>query len=307
MNTFILLLTIFTIIFLINNHNYKKTTYYKDTHNSYLATLLDKGRYGEFLTYRELRNYESAGGKFLFNCYLPKDNGETTEVDVILINDHGIFVFESKNYSGWIFGNEKSKTWTQTLPQGKGKSHKEHFLNPIMQNKLHIKWLKSILGEDIAVHSIIVFSERCTLKKIECTSPNIYVIKRNTINHLINKICSSQLKVLTEAEIANIYTTLYPYTQVEDSTKDKHIADIKEKTNISKAAIEPIDNPQKITAFSKPPIPANDNTQADTPVNRICPKCNSPLVLRTTKKGAHAGEQFYGCSRFPKCRYHENL
>ncbi|WP_243134510.1 topoisomerase DNA-binding C4 zinc finger domain-containing protein [Enterocloster asparagiformis] len=145
------------------------------------------------------------------------------------------------------------------------------------------------------------------MKKVECTSPNIYVIKRNTINHLINKICSSQLKVLTEAEIANIYTTLYPYTQVEDSTKDKHIADIKEKTNIPKAAIEPIDNPQKIIAFSKPSIPANDNTQADTPVNRICPKCTSPLVLRTTKKGAHAGEQFYGCSRFPKCRYHENL
>ena len=82
---------------------------------------------------------------------------------------------------------------------------------------------------------------------------------------MINKICSSQLKVLTEAEIANIYTTLYPYTQVEDSVKDKHIADIKEKTNIPKAAIEPIDNPQKIIAFSKPSIPANDNTQADTP------------------------------------------
>lgn len=69
-------------------------------------------------------------------------------VIILLINNHGVFVFESKNYSGWIFGNERSKTWTQTLPQGKGKSHKEHFLNPIMQNKLHIKWIKSLIGEN---------------------------------------------------------------------------------------------------------------------------------------------------------------
>ena len=36
---------------------------------------------------------------------------------------------------------------------------------------------------------------------------------------------------------------------------------------------------------------------------KICPRCGSELVLRTAKRGAHAGEQFYGCSSFPKCRY----
>ena len=35
---------------------------------------------------------------------------------------------------------------------------------------------------------------------------------------------------------------------------------------------------------------------------KICPKCGSEMVLRTAKKGAHAGEQFWGCSRFPDCR-----
>ena len=35
----------------------------------------------------------------------------------------------------------------------------------------------------------------------------------------------------------------------------------------------------------------------------VCPRCGAKLVLRTAKKGANAGEQFYGCSRFPKCRY----
>ena len=34
-----------------------------------------------------------------------------------------------------------------------------------------------------------------------------------------------------------------------------------------------------------------------------CPKCSSPLVLRTAKSGANAGSQFYGCSKYPACRY----
>ena len=35
----------------------------------------------------------------------------------------------------------------------------------------------------------------------------------------------------------------------------------------------------------------------------FCPKCGGELVVRTAKKGPHAGEQFYGCSNFPNCRY----
>lgn len=98
----------------------------------------------------------------MFNTYLPKgENGETTEIDVIMICYQGIFVFESKNYSGWIFGNEKYKTWTQTLPQGKGrKAKKEKFLNPIMQNKLHIECLQEVLGDDlenVPIFSVVVF------------------------------------------------------------------------------------------------------------------------------------------------------
>jgi hypothetical protein len=33
-----------------------------------------------------------------------------------------------------------------------------------------------------------------------------------------------------------------------------------------------------------------------------CPKCGADTVLRTAVKGAHKGEQFYGCSQFPRCR-----
>jgi len=33
-----------------------------------------------------------------------------------------------------------------------------------------------------------------------------------------------------------------------------------------------------------------------------CPTCNQPMVLRTARRGANAGEKFWGCSNYPKCR-----
>lgn len=33
-----------------------------------------------------------------------------------------------------------------------------------------------------------------------------------------------------------------------------------------------------------------------------CPKCNAPMVKRKAKRGPNAGNEFWGCSKFPKCR-----
>ena len=101
------------------------------------------GKHGEKLTERKLMFVQLFGrkGKVLKNVYLPKENGETSEVDIIFITQKGIFVFESKNYSGWIFGDEKGKTWTAMLPN----KQKNQFYNPIMQNRTHL-----ILSEEMA-------------------------------------------------------------------------------------------------------------------------------------------------------------
>lgn len=40
---------------------------------------------------------------------------------------------------------------------------------------------------------------------------------------------------------------------------------------------------------------------------QICPRCGSKLILRIAKKGDNAGNQFLGCSGFPKCRYIKNV
>lgn len=219
---FILILIIIVILNVIKAYFFNKTTYHLITKNTYLSTRFNIGKYGEYLIYKHLRKYEEHDGKFLFNLYLPKENKETTEIDVLLISRKGIFVFESKNYSGWIFGDDKSKIWTQTLPQGKGKSKKIKFFNPVFQNNVHIKYLKSIIDKDVPIYSMITFSDRCTLKKVTISTPNAFVYNRNRVVRVINGITQNQTDVLTNDEIEKLYNVLYPYSQVSNDIKEAH-------------------------------------------------------------------------------------
>lgn len=287
------------IVYAINVWLYKKTDYYQVTGYSYLSMRLDLGKYGEYLTYRCLRPYENKGAKFLFNCYLPRDNGDTTEIDVLMIYKSGLYVFESKNYSGWIFGNERGKTWTQTLPQGR-RSHKEHFLNPVMQNKLHIKWLKSLLqDESIPIHSVIVFSERCTLKKVDISSQDVAVIKRDRVNKTVSIIDSKTTTMLTSDRVTELYEKLYPYSQTSMDVRQAHIDSINSRVRQN--------DQEKEVISDQPDIENNVEMISETEDQILCPRCGAPLVLRMAKKGKNAGRNFYGCSSFPKCRYIQNI
>ena len=87
---------------------FQKSNYKQASGNTFVKTLLDKGNYGEFLTFIQLEKLNSSI-KLLTNLYLPKSDGSTTEIDSLMLSETGLYVFESKNYSGWIFGDEKVK------------------------------------------------------------------------------------------------------------------------------------------------------------------------------------------------------
>ncbi len=230
------------------------------------------GRYGERLTHRELRLVQLFGrkGKVIRNLYLPKDNGETSEIDLVFITQKGIFVFESKNYSGWVFGDENGKNWTAMLPN----KQKNYFYNPIKQNNTHLKWMRYFVGDNVPLFSIIVFSNRCELKKVTVESKDVKVIKRDWVYSTVRDIWDANEDALTDDKVEELYTSLKELSNVDNETKEKHIEDINKRLDVN----EILDK-------------------------KICPRCGSELVLRTAKRGAYAGEQFYGCSSFPKCRY----
>jgi restriction system protein len=43
-------------------------------------------------------------------------------------------------------------------------------------------------------------------------------------------------------------------------------------------------------------------SQKPKALSKTCPRCGKQMVLRTAKKGKHAGEKFWGCTGFPDCR-----
>lgn len=273
--------------------------------------VFDKGLLGEYAIYKKLKHLEKEGTKFLFNVYLPKEDEETTEIDVLMISKNGIYVFESKNYSGWIFGNEKQKYWTQTLPRGRGSSLKTKFLNPIIQNKGHIKYLKNVVGVDIDVRSIIVFSERCTFKDLTLKSEDIKVINRYDLTYVIEDLLKYIPEVRLEQKMVDeIYEKLYPYTQVSEEIKKKHIENIrKSHDDVKKETSNTVETHQSIKENSDTisKLEKIESTN-DSPeiAEEICPKCGGKLVKRMAKTGKYAGNYFMGCTNYPKCRYIKN-
>ena len=190
------------------------------------------GRYGEKLTARELKwvNLFGRKGKTLRNIYIPKGNGQTSEIDLIYITQKGIFVFESKNYSGWIFGDENARYWTAMLPN----RQKNRFYNPIKQNRTHMKWLRQCVGPDIPLHSIIVFSARCELKKVTVETPEIKVIKRDRTYATVRSIWEQAPDALPQEKVTELYEHLKGFTNVDPAIKNAHIE------NIEKNYIAPI-------------------------------------------------------------------
>ena len=89
----------------------------------------------------------------LNNVTLPTTGG-TTQIDHVLVADTGIFVIETKHYSGWIFGNPKDSQWTQSIYR-----HKSRFQNPLRQNYAHIVALQGLFDlPENNFYSVVVFT-----------------------------------------------------------------------------------------------------------------------------------------------------
>ena len=212
---------------IINKEKYDYSDYKKESGNPYLKVISDKGLQGEYLTFDILNKIEGQH-RICANAYLPKENGETTEVDLILIHETGIYVIESKNYSGWIFGYEDSVNWMEIFPNG----HKQQFYNPIWQNNTHVTYLtKSLQIDRRYVKSIIVFNDICTIKKMNVSSQNIAVITRDQLKELIERCSYDTPTVFSNDEIIQIYRKLKKYTLVSKEVKQRHIEYVEAKKN----------------------------------------------------------------------------
>lgn len=111
---------------------------------------------GELALLRTLNSRFTAPDYHLLNhVTLRLKNGDTTQIDHILVSRFGVFVIETKDYSGWIFANSADRQWTQVLYRAKFR-----FQNPIRQNHLHVSAVRELLDflPAEAVFSAVVFT-----------------------------------------------------------------------------------------------------------------------------------------------------
>lgn len=227
---------------------------------AFFRTPWGKGIIGEFLVNTATRlKLDKNKYHLIKNVTLPTEDG-TTQIDHIIVSEYGIFVVETKNMKGWIFGDEKQKFWTQKIYK-----HTNKFQNPLHQNYKHIKTIQDALNLDQdKIFSVIVFTGD---SKFKTKMPENV---RQGIGY-IDYIKSKTEKFIPKSEVAQIIS------QIESGRLSKSFKTHREHVKHVKDIIDK--------------------------KSRLCPKCGSELVLRTAKKGANAGNQFYGCSNYPKCRY----
>lgn len=114
-----------------------------------------KGWFGEILVCQGLNRLDPQLYRHYHDLYLPRPDGQgTTQLDHVVVSPFGIFVIETKNYKGWIFGSEKQRQWTQQICLTK-----HRFQNPLHQNHLHVKALMALLGmPENTFHSLVFFT-----------------------------------------------------------------------------------------------------------------------------------------------------
>lgn len=171
------------------------------------------GEDGEKLVRRVL-GVSVDGEKQVFNDYKFLANGNSVQIDHIYINKNGIFVIETKNYQGTIYGNEEQQEWIQVLANG---NVKNRFYNPIKQNNSHIYKLQKFLPKNIDIISIVVFIE-ADIKNVNSNN----VCNLDELKEILNLDYG---KTITPQQINYVANILRRY-QNNNITEEEHINNI---------------------------------------------------------------------------------
>ncbi|MFI8555006.1 NERD domain-containing protein [Psychrobacter sp. NPDC077938] len=192
---------------------------------------------------------------------LPRANGGSTQIDHIIVSVYGIFVIETKNYKGWIYGSENQRQWTQVFQNGS----KFKFQNPLRQNYLHIKTLADLLGLELSYfHSMIAFIGECELKTRDELPEHVLT------SGMVSYVKKKQDKILTEDEVASIVEQINSNRFSKSwRTNRQHKAYLKDKHS----------NPSQYTN-KQPSGNANDKPIAKV-ANKPIPE---PIVKETAKR-----------------------
>lgn len=173
-----------------------------------------KGYYGEYLVFTDLYKNIQGNCKILMNLNIPTEKNKTTEIDLLMIHETGIYVFEIKHYKGTIYGKDTDDIWTQYFRTTKN----SHFKNPVLQNAYHINAI-SKLYPNIPIKSVIVFTNNESTIKVTQENKNTDICTLNNLYISLERRFNESLKSYSLEEIDNIFNELSKYSQIQEPIK----------------------------------------------------------------------------------------
>lgn len=149
--------------------------------------------------------------RILADCYFPKvdpklgvrkvaTKSDLAQVDCMVIDESGVYVFESKDYVGWIFAHGDRVHWTQISNYGKNKNQ---FYSPIRQNEAHIAAIRTIVGKQVPIYSVAVFGRETELKVVEDLPERCVVCRQGEVRQIMARM--RQEKWMTTGQADELY------------------------------------------------------------------------------------------------------
>lgn len=190
-----------------------------------------KGFLGERSVNNTLKKLSKKGqGKLLKNINLLKKDGQSTQIDQIYINRSGIFVIETKNYSGELIGKETDKKWTQKIGDKTFPAN-----NFARQNAGHIEALRPILSKypSLPIYSVVCFNPSCDTK---LSLTKTILTNYNTISNAIK--IRSRRTFISENELDELQKAIKQESGRNQSVEKTHVARVKLQRSYDKRAMQ---------------------------------------------------------------------
>lgn len=247
----------------------------------------------------------------LHDLCLVDPDGNSAQIDFLVITPYVRVFIECKNLFGDIEINNKGE-FIRTIEYG-NKKNKEGLYSPITQNERHMLVFKNCISKDKN------FILRAGIDKLFDHWNRSLVVLANPKTLLNDKYAPKAIKskVIRADQLIKTLKTLKSsdkYSKKEMLNDGNNILSMNQedrKDYLEKfmKLKEELDAETKTDSSLTAPSPTSAPTPVEEvkPEEKLCPRCGSKMVLRTAKKGNYQGNQFWGCSRYPKCRYMENL
>ncbi len=238
----------------------------------------------------------------LHDIYIETEEGQSAQIDFVVIAPKITYLIECKNLYGNIEINAKGD-FIRNMQYG-GKWHEEGIYSPITQNMRHMEILKECCAEKknlIMGFGFRKYFDNFYKSLIVLANPKTVVNDRYAPKEIKNQVLRADQLVAVikkmEADSGEIASSKKQMKERAESLLSKTSEKRKDYVEKYKKIIEKVKSKKE---------EGKEETQKQEET-LICPKCGAPMVLRVAKKGEKAGKKFYGCSQFPKCRFIMNI